>query len=821
MMQVESLATKWALSLGLVEAPLFSSSEDRDGSHAVLLDGDRGSFVLSEQVSLQLNSDSAANWAWSSDLPHHVAVDESDVIITRWDIPHRPRRFSRHSVEDNLDRLYEYLRLDHIESRSDVIEHAIDMFRRIRSFVKEQSIPDKASIHIFLFVIASLLRGGDDPRTKIDELIENYALDREYVDIFLSLEENKLNALVEQFRTTSGSPKLVPELLVRHAGSIVFQEAHFEFVQSAPTDLFQLPGLAEVKIDTRGGTHFTPPGLARSITEQAIKELNLGDSVTIFDPACGAGAFLHEALRTLKHIDYGGNIRLVGYDLSSNAVAMACFALNNAKQDWPEDQVTIRIMACDSLQEDIVWPEADAVLMNPPFIAWGNLDSTQREHLKESLGSWYKGRPDFSMAFVEKALRCVKDNGVVGTLLPSSILSMSSSLGWRRHLLETAAPSFIAVLGDHGLFRYATVEVACVVLVKGVDYQDKEYISLWTNERKGATGEALRNLRRHSHYIFPKQSLDGIEDWKIYKQSGRALQDILDWRPRPNRLELVLASIQEASSTTVGDLFNVRQGIRTGSRDSFMITKDEYGSLPQSVRQFFRPVVENENIVNGHIKPPKFVFYPYTSGLPIISNEADLKDHLSSFYEGRLLPNKEDLSGRSSIRNRNWWELSEPRRYLEEPEPKLVSAYFGYSGSFAWDVSGDFVVVQGFAWFTRPKFRSDLNQIEQEARTEYRDQVFRAYLALLNSDLFSLLLAEFCPHVAGGQFNLSKKYVENIPIPNLVEFGRLTPENGRILMELAKEGRLIHSGDQFSKNRINQLVANAYNTPLALWPQSR
>ncbi|MBA3356013.1 MAG: N-6 DNA methylase [Pyrinomonadaceae bacterium] len=230
-----------------------------------------------------------------------------------------------------------------------------------------------------------------------------------------------------------------------------------------PTNLFSLPGRAEVKIDTRGGTHFTPPALARAVVEQAFWNVRLGESITILDPSCGAGAFLHEVLRYLQRTEYRGRICLLGSDISENAVAIARFVLSQAIRDWPEITLDrLEIQARDSLNE--VWPSADLILMNPPFISWGGLTRNQKAQVKEILGRRYVGRPDFSMAFIDKAVSSLRDGGVLGTLLPASVLSTEASLGWRRYILEQAAPVFLAVFGDYGIFRHAIVDVGCAVL---------------------------------------------------------------------------------------------------------------------------------------------------------------------------------------------------------------------------------------------------------------------------------------------------------------------------------------------------------------------
>ena len=132
-------------------------------------------------------------------------------------------------------------------------------------------------------------------------------------------------------------PRFLPDLAVRHAGSDIFQEAHFELLQTGQRDMLGYIGPAKAKDVTRGGVHFTPPALARSLVEQTLgqlKDLPGRKRLTIFDPACGSAAFLHEALRALERLGFEGQLTLIGYDVSEPAVAMAEFVLMHATRDW-------------------------------------------------------------------------------------------------------------------------------------------------------------------------------------------------------------------------------------------------------------------------------------------------------------------------------------------------------------------------------------------------------------------------------------------------------------------------------------------------------
>ncbi|MBA3356014.1 MAG: hypothetical protein H0U18_08765 [Pyrinomonadaceae bacterium] len=229
MKDTENTASDWAEKLGLVDVPLFSSLHA--GRHSVLLDGGRGSFALSTDTSWQFDPDEAASWVWSSDLAHHVRITEEDITISRWDDPSAVRRWSRRSVENKIETFYDYLLSDAVTNRFDVVEHSIDVFRRIRSYLYENRLPDESSIHIFLHLIASMLSENDQNAHRHPaELVNDFALDEQHLEAFQRLGRDTIAALIEQFRLPTEAPralKMIPELLVRHAGGTVFQEAHF------------------------------------------------------------------------------------------------------------------------------------------------------------------------------------------------------------------------------------------------------------------------------------------------------------------------------------------------------------------------------------------------------------------------------------------------------------------------------------------------------------------------------------------------------------------------------------------------------------------
>ncbi len=111
------------------------------GAHHVLLDGGYGSFGLSV-INEKADPVAAAGWAWSSDLPHHVAISKSGVQVVRWDAVEAAQLYSFASVTRDLDGFYRFLCKDRLKSNRTVVQHLVNLFGRIRSLVAYARLPD-------------------------------------------------------------------------------------------------------------------------------------------------------------------------------------------------------------------------------------------------------------------------------------------------------------------------------------------------------------------------------------------------------------------------------------------------------------------------------------------------------------------------------------------------------------------------------------------------------------------------------------------------------------------------------------------------------
>ncbi|MCY3812376.1 MAG: N-6 DNA methylase [Gammaproteobacteria bacterium] len=762
-MDSENTPTGWALEFGLAQSPLFERREiDVGGEHYVLLDGGYGSFALSVSAErLWTDHHTAADWSWSCNLPHHVTVTDREVGVVRWD-KHRVASFTRASVERQREDFYEYLTTDLVKSNQRVIEHMLGIFRSLRSLLAGSSVDDDLSVEAFLALITRAMERRDGLGAK------EQATHSEGESVLQSLPTGQADALLEVLQTPNlAGLRAHPALAVRHAGSDIFQEAHFELVRVHGADLFGYAQPAESARVTRGGAHFTPAALARTLAEQAllrVPDLRNRQTLTVMDPACGSGGFLHEALRTLRRIGFVGKVRLVGRDISRPAVAMAQFVLANAASDWsPDGGCEVDVMQADSLATPL--PSADVILMNPPFISWLALAARQREHMQEVLGGLMTGRGDYSMAFVVRALETLADGGVVGTLLPSSLFVLNAASKWRQHLLDMAEVEFVAAMGDYGLFPYAQVQVAVAVFSKPRRPRDftQSVAVLVTDNDHHATGNALRGLRKAG--VSGETFLEG-GDWRLFRVPARELRDRPTWRLVPQQTMAAIGRLFDVGDALpASELFDIHQGVRTGMNPAFLLSEAQLEGLPRRERKWFKPAVTNKALTQGTIVPDRFVFHPYDKNGLVIDTEEKLVEELPEYWNAYLEPNRGRLLRRKSLRGRtDWWGLSWPRAWSPSSQPRIVSKYFGGSGGFAADLEAVHVVVQGYAWFPKWEVPAGISKAHEGEPVK---DLLAAYVAIMNSTPFQRLLRVFSPHVAGGQFDLSPRYVKHVPLPNL------------------------------------------------------
>ena len=180
---------------------------------------------------------------------------------------------------------------------------------------------------------------------------------------------------------------------------------------------------------------------------------------TVLDPACGSGNFLYLALHALKDLEHRvqleaealglqrsfpeiGPANVKGIEVNAYAAELARVSVWIGEIQWmrrngflesrdpilkPLDTIERRdaILTAEGGEPD--WPEADAVIGNPPFLGGklliGNLGEEYVKSLQRLYGSRLHGEADLVCHWFDKAARLVADGGLahVGLVATNSI----------------------------------------------------------------------------------------------------------------------------------------------------------------------------------------------------------------------------------------------------------------------------------------------------------------------------------------------------------------------------------------------------------------
>jgi adenine-specific DNA-methyltransferase len=790
----------WSERLGLAPFPLFHGS-DNDARHYVLLNGVAGSFILSEGA--RPTAIEAASWAWSSYVRHHVTIEGESVIVTPTAAPQKVERFPVNAVASSLESFLSYLERDNRTPPQSIIDHISNSFIAHCAELDKRNIGRDTQLRSFLAILAATSDLGVLSAITSPDVIATEAHVR-HTDIFGQMDATIHDALtsdhvrrisLDLFRPRMVDFQVFLDLAIRHAGGLIFQDAHSHISSSNQMELFGLPSVTRV-FPSGTGVYFTPPGIARVISEIVLRPYLDRDEISIFDPACGSGVFLSEAARALRRFGYGGRIKLQGVDISPFAVAMARFTLATLGREWPDARLTIDVTEGNYLTD---WGTERplVILMNPPFKSWEDMGDSERTSVRAHLGGDYRGRPDMSMVFISNALKSLSTDGTLGTLLPIGVLASQSAEKWRSSLLEQAQPELIASFGNHALFRFAMVNPGALVLRKRAPIENSSVLFTWAAEKRSASSDALRHLRMLEADATVNPARE--KDWAIYLTSFSALRRRRDWIPRPNSLGTFGDQIEATTPTIVSDLFSIRQGVRTGRRSAFILSDEQLSQLPPDERIHFRRMLDGDDIKEGAVESRKWIFYPTQP----FSSADELRERVPTYVARYIDPQSEELQARAGVSD--LWRPTRPRGYFTPGIPRIVSKMFGRTNSFAFDATGEYVVVQGYAWFPTAQRISRMSDSDIET-------TLRIYTWILNSDIFVALVRERSVSTSGGQWDLGSKYVSSVPLPNLFAGHTMSPGFQEKISQLLAEER------QPSAFALNEIAALAYHTDLTEWP---
>jgi adenine-specific DNA-methyltransferase len=729
----------------------------------ILLNGGNGDFCLKKNAS-NPEEQLYRSLAWSSNTKNFVIINKDSVFINNWST-NKLEQIPEKTVSSNLDKFYDYLVTNSFKS-DNVVPYVIDLFRRLRNSTKEKNEP-VVSLNLLFILLSSL-----------EDELTNFSFEK------WGLPETEIPSVLDDFSRMlkKGVLNIAPNLetILRHTSGSLFQEAQKEILLfDSQLDLWKnFSNKLIMRKIPYSSIHYTPAFLSRTIVEHTLKAINLNQpAIKIFDPACGSGEFLTEALKQLTDLNFPGKIIIEGWDSSQTAVNTTTYLLSFEKRTLWKENLTFNIkLVNDSLSES--WGnDYDLILMNPPFVSWEHLNSTNRESLAETIGSRISGKPNQASGFLTKAIENIRPGGAVGSVIPTTVLTLGSYQKLRSHFKDLGTVRLVAKLGNF-IFEDALTDASLIVLSKSIENHPP--LLIWTRNEKNIAQNALRDLRKMvSMNSFKVEKVE----YSIYTPDSFPVTKE-SWRPISLSEINLVKDIKrfELNNKLIPliKVFDVKQGIRTGKNDAFIIAENLYNELPNNERSFFRPVVNNDSIASGKICIVNYVWYPYDANGILIQTENDLRALAPNFYERHFFRYRAELVSLARKHENNWWHLSEHRAWLRIKSPRIFSGEFGSSKSFGFDKDGSYAIERGNAWLPKKEFLL------------FDHHYF--YLAIFSSTFFDKLLSIYSKELAGGKwYDLGKQYTKDIPIPNIydpqISESKITQKLIELGKELIEEGR--------------------------------
>jgi hypothetical protein len=227
----------------------------------------------------------------------------------------------------------------------------------------------------------------------------------------------------------------------------------------------------------RYGQHYTPVEVARLLAAFAVRS----ESDLVFDPSCGDGRLLDEALRLKDKVSPANRRRhyarqVFGADRSAAAVELAArTGAHVVVGDFFD------IEPGQALSESVILPaEFDAIIGNPPYIRQELMGPFDKKHIEKCLerdrvnlpdAYWprWSGRSDIYVYFFAHAMRFLARNGRLVFLTASSWLDVGYGAALREFLLENFRVIAVLESGCESFFEDASINTAITVLEREPD----------------------------------------------------------------------------------------------------------------------------------------------------------------------------------------------------------------------------------------------------------------------------------------------------------------------------------------------------------------
>ena len=541
------------------------------------------------------------------------------------------------------------------------------------------------------------------------------------------------------------------------------------------------PAISDEK---RHGRHYTPSELAEFLAAQSMANLTGRDGeLLVVDPACGDGELLLAAADAARANGHTNPIKLTGFDIDEDAVAIARGRLAAAGLE-------AEIIHGDFLAQQRSMPSQtiDLIITNPPYVRTQHLGQDAAQLLAAEFG--LSGRVDLTHPFVTSASRLLRSDGVLGLLCSNRVLTTLAGENVRRTLLHDGLHvRELYDLGDTKLFKAAVLPAIIIATRNEPNGGAAKFVSAY----ELSAGEAVETQPLFDALAgaSPSTALRGGKQYEVKVGVFIPPTDAkTPWRLSDPASDEWLDSVQAGTWKTFGDVAKIRVGIKTTADKVFL--SDAWERIAPAVEgDLLLPLITQSNVTPWSIDPQldMKVLYPYDLG-----SEKRRALNLEAWpgAEAYLLSHEEQLRGRKYVieGGREWWEIWVPQRPSLWATPKIVFPDISEQPRFALDTTG--AVVNGNCYWI------SLDDIGDE-------DIAYLLLAVANSALGTRFYDEVCGNkLYSGKRRWITQYVKRLPLPDpTTAEAKMLILDARALVEAA-------AADEDATERLNAAVEAAF-----------
>lgn len=375
----------------------------------------------------------------------------------------------------------------------------------------------------------------------------------------------------------------------------------------------------------------------------------------------------------------------------------------------------------------------DAVLGNPPYLAFQEGNEFEREYYREQYETAHRNY-DIYVLFVEKSIELANDHsGWIGLIIPNKFISSQYGEKLKGYIIENTQVESLLDFGDGVVFEDAKNYVCIPILHTGANTEPTKYM------RNTDPTEAIQTALSDAGWeTVPGAALN---DWNFM---GDGVYPILEKIDAHHQLS-------ELSET-------IFQGARPGGEKVYSEVESE-----EVEEELLKPFIKAEDVDSYYVsEDDKRIIFPYVNAgmeyelvrlCEYPNTEKYLSENKSEIYESQ--------SPHSGIE----YGYYHVPRHLEDKDLILFP-----------DISEDSKFSLNRAdtpVFPNTVYAIKLNQIKESE--EY-------IVAVLNSTLLEAKLKSLSTSVKGGYYRYKTEYLERLPIKRIEH-----PSTGGDIEDLTRE----------------------------------